>query len=128
MQSEFGAEVGDRASGVIGVGSVEPRIATRERLIEVRHDAIVGFEELRILGASHQARRIHQLQEQDRVVTGTLPKEFVDAAKDLTRLAAPTPPEVGGDVRQTANAIRKMGDTRLSLGHWVRKASRSSAQ
>ena len=101
VQAELEGEVGDGFVLQFGIGAVEPAMAVGHGPVEVQQHFVEAAQEGRIGGARRQRLVADQAQYFDRVVLGAPPQGKVEAAKDITSVGVPAPPDVKGQLRQS---------------------------
>ena len=103
MQSEFGAEIGDRAVQQVRVVVTEPGPVGLSQGGEASDQRVVALQKVRVGGTRLEPRRIDLAQQGDGIVPGEVPEGVVDRPEQPLCLGAPAPPEIASDVPEQSD-------------------------
>src|SRR4029450_10628099 len=107
MNRKLGREIRD--GGVLQFRKTprHPRVSCGSCRIQPLERFVVGVQEIRVARHLLEALARHEPQHLDRVVRGRAPELIVQIAKNLAGVVLPAPPEVGGELVETASPFGK---------------------
>src|SRR6186713_3381269 len=123
MNRKLGREIRD--DGVLQFRKTprHPRVACGSCGIQPLERSVVGVQEILVAGHLLEALERHEPQHLDRVVRGRSPELIVQIAKNLARVVMPAPPEICGELVETAQPFGKGRQIRVP-GHRTIDGSR----
>jgi len=115
VQPEFGAEVRDRPLDELGMRRGEPGAGGACFARGRGGDDVVEPQKLRVRRAGREPFRRHPPQQLDGIVLGPAPQRRIEQAEQGSRVAVPTPRQVGGNGGEPCDPFGEGG--RASVGH-----------